>query len=83
MTRKAILPFCVLVQILHSEMLYNCIRFAGNKEHKSNQSYCIKYVKIQVFTDPYSYTGEYGSVKTRVLAYFMQCRSISNHLAKS
>ena len=44
----------------------------------------IKYARIQVFTDPYSpvegqnrrfspYTGEYGSVKTCIHAYFMQC----------
>ena len=34
-----------------------------------------KYARIQVFTDPYHrfcpYTGECGSVKTRILAYFM------------
>ena len=44
----------------------------------------IKYARIQVFTDPYSpvqgqnrrfcpCTGDYGSVKTRILAYFIQC----------
>ena len=37
--------------------------------------HCMKYARIQVFTDPYSpvyclYTGEYGSVKARILAYF-------------
>ena len=37
--------------------------------------HCIKYARIQVFIDSYSpvyclYTGEYGSVKTRIFAYF-------------
>ena len=46
--------------------------------------HCMKYARIRVFTDPYSpvyrpnpafcpYTGEYGSVKNSILAYFMQC----------
>ena len=37
-------------------------------------NHCIKYTRIGVFTGPYSesYTGEYGPVKTRILAYFMQ-----------
>ena len=30
-------------------------------------------MRIRVFTDPHSlHTGEYGSVKTRICAYFMQ-----------
>ena len=37
--------------------------------------YCIKYARIRVFIDSYlqfcPYRGEYGSVKTRILAYFM------------
>ena len=40
-----------------------------------------KYAKIRFFADPYflawgknrSYMGESGPVKTRILAYFMQC----------
>ena len=33
----------------------------------------IKYARIRVFTDPYfPYAREYGSVKTRILTYFMQ-----------
>ena len=46
--------------------------------------HCIKYARIRIFTDPYSlvygqkgrfcpYTAEYGPVKTRILAHFMQC----------
>ena len=43
--------------------------------------HCIKFARIQVFTDLYSprcclYTGKYGSVKTRILAYFMYRKSL-------
>ena len=47
--------------------------------------HCIKYARIRIFTDPHSplcsrildlvlreITIEYGSVKNRILAYFMQ-----------
>ena len=51
----------------------------GNEDY-----HCIKYTRIRVFTDPHSsvqgqnlpicsYTGEQGSAKTSILAYFMQC----------
>ena len=56
------------------------IDFISNKQH------CIKYSRIRVFTDPYSpvylrfwsYTGEYVSVETRILAYFMQCKLLGS-----
>ena len=46
-------------------------------------NHCMKYARIRVFSDLYSpvyrhnlrfcpYLGEYGSLKTRILAYFMQ-----------
>ena len=37
--------------------------------------HCTKYATIRDFTDLRfcTYTGEYGSVKTRILAYFMEC----------
>ena len=43
--------------------------------------HCIKFARIQVFTDLYSpryclYTGKYRSVKTRILAYFMYWKSL-------
>ena len=49
-----------------------------------NPDHCAKYAKIRVFTDLYlsvwgpirrfsPYMGEHEAVKTRILAYFMQC----------
>ena len=41
---------------------------------------CIKHTRIRIFSYPYfpdirlyPYTREHGSLKTRILAYFVQC----------
>ena len=56
----------------------NEVMFTGN-----SYMHCIKYARIRIFTDSYipvkglnfrfcPYTGEYRSVKTSILTYFMQ-----------
>ena len=74
-----------LLKYLDSEknsniICYKLTSLEGNvkKSKKSMKidEHCIKNARIQAFIDPYSprfcpYTGEYGSVKTRILVYFM------------
>ena len=64
---------------MHFHQLYS-FRTLLNCDFRSNIKHCIKHARIRVFFDPICpYTEEYGSVKTRILACFMQrrCQYIS------
>ena len=65
------LVLCKMLKVFLVNLMTHFIRL--NWENKSYQ--CIRYARIQFFTDPRfsPYTGEYGSVETRVLEYFLQC----------
>ena len=76
------IPSCIDLLLTNRPQNSSVVETGLSDFNKMTVIHCIKYARIQVFTDPYSpvlgqnlrffsYTGKYGSVKTHILAYFM------------